>query len=546
MQQEIIKIPSEKVKKIKEAVGEYDKLRTDPGGYKIEEIIEHCLNPILPTYWDVFHTRNTNCRREGKLLKRGKDDSLLPSYDIGIFLVGYSSLPIALSLAEIQPCEKIYFLYSKETKGILYEIVDRLQTMLGGSKPSLMDLVDDTVLHHLGKSALTIDDPSDPVATFKRIKEVIDSIDEVDNKRIALDLTGGKKTMLGGGYTAGAIWASRWSQASKELVPFCDMYYIDSKKYDPLRGSPDPGTEFLSRLENPYDVYNVQNNLEAHKLFEKHNYEAAAELWGSVCEKLKRPIDITHGPESYAERYELKNELETVEKNCSMATCYRFWDALDYGEAQRHKNSWAYKNWYTQGQLDVLNILSKVGGRRTLFDLANEARVIHYATDRYQNGIRAQASDKLDDAMVRFTQVIEMLCIYRICQIASTGELIDRITSISLHETWCANKSWRVSSLISFLFNKPSGYDSEYKISDPSKFLQEADYIRVEDIIELIQPRNDFIHFTKRVTRIQAERNTDKLEKLAKKFLKNFSKGYCHGTGLSFDELLKLHEFRQL
>ena len=138
--------------------------------------------------------------------------------------------------------------------------------------------------------ALKIDNPSDPVATFKRIKEIIN---RVGNKRIALDLTGGKKTMVGGGFTAGAILG---------LTDNIDMFYIDSLEYNAERGAPVPGTEFLSRLENPYDVYNVQTVQNAKELFRQHNYEAAANLWDGVETKL-----ATH-----ANPYGLEAELKVV------------------------------------------------------------------------------------------------------------------------------------------------------------------------------------------------------------------------------------------
>ena len=462
-------------------------------------------------------------------------------YDVGIFLVGFSSIPIVLSIAEIQPCQEIYFIHSEDTRRKCDEITNRLTEMLQAPPSPFNPLIDPASVASLiaripsagSANRREITTPSDPVSTFQEIKDIIDSVrDRLGNDaRIALDLTGGKKTMIGGGFTAGSIYS---------VAPKCDMIYVDSLVYNPDLGAPKPGTEFLTQLKNPYDVYNVQSVGQAEELFYEHNYEAAMHLWDEIEKKLG----------AHAARYGLLNEQDAVKKNRCMADCYSLWDTFDYkaaaDSARDDGHFWGYRSKHVNGQIDVLNILCEVGGRRMLFDLANESRVIHYAMDRYQNGIRAQASDKLDDAMVRFTQVIEMLCIYKICQIASTGNLIENTTGLSLHETWCPDKNWRISSLIKFLFGNSSDYDDEYRISDCSEFLREADYIGVSDIIELIQPRNDFIHFTRRVSLSHAERNTNNLKALAKKFLKNLSRDYCHGTGLSFDELLELHEFRQL
>ena len=492
---------------------------------------EQYLNLVLPQYWQIVRALNISRWGVGSLPSDSR-------YDVGIFLVGFSSLPIALSIAEIQPRQKIYFLHSEDTFDRCDEIIDRIKKMFEDPPIPFCPLIDGTVAKNLialvrDAERREIADPSDPVSTFQQIKDIIDNVRGPleDNVRIALDLTGGKKTMIGGGFTAGSIYS---------ISPKCDMFYVDSQEYNSRQGTPIPGTEFLTQLENPYDVYNVQSVGQAEELFYEHNYEAAMHLWDEVQKKLG----------DHADRYGLQNEQDAIKKNHCMADCYSLWDTFDYeaaaDSARDNGNLWGYSSKHVKGSIDVLDILCRVGGRRMLFDLANEERVIHYAMDRYQNGIRTQASDKLDDAMVRFTQVIEMLCIYKICQIASTSNLIENTTNESLHETWCADEGWRISPLIKFLFGETSDYDYEYRISDCSEFLREADYIRVSDIIELIQPRNHFIHFTRRVSLNHAVQNTNNLKELAKKFLKNLSRDYCHGTGLSFDELLELHEFREL
>ena len=567
MQQELIEISEQDVNNIKNGVKKYEEYCTKRQGYTIDEIVDAWLNPILPTYWDVFHTRNTNSRRECKLLKRGKDDSLLPSYDIGIFLVGYSSLPIALSLAEIQPCEKIYFLYSSDTIDMLGEICDRLEVMLK-NKPEFAHFIklvkesastqipvdptpDDKELIRMiqlfqkkpSGFSLQIGDPSDPIATFKRIKEIIDQIDQADDKRIALDLTGGKKTMLGGGYTAGAIWASKWSHICKKLVPFCHMYYIDSKKYDPLRGGPDPGTEFLSRLDNPYDVYNVQSNLEAHKLFEKHNYEAAADLWEGVKKSLG----------DHATLYTLEVELKAVQSNLAMANCYKLWDDFAYEEAKDYRDFsfskpertgfWGYQEKHTHCSIDALDILSEVKNRASLFEKDKEYRIIHYAVDRYQSAVRRKKSSKLYDAIVRFSQVVEMLCNHKIRLIVWNNNLFyqtgDQVTNVP-NKLDC-------TPLLKFLFgNERTKYHRRYEIRGSNERLNIDDYsYNIDRIVKLIGVRNDFIHFVE-VHGIEEARNVaNELQKLAREFIDKLSNNYISAQGIDLDTLLELHAFRQ-
>ena len=422
--------------------------------------------------------------------------------------------------------------------------------MLNGLNPQLLDLVEETVLDNLVASALEINDPSDPVSTFKRIKEIIDSIDDVDNKRIALDLTGGKKTMLGGGYTAGAIWTSRWSEEAKKSVPFCDMYYVDSKEYDPSQGSPVPGTEFLSQLVNPYDVYNVQSNMQARKLFEKHNYEAAANLWEDVRNTL----------EKHASQYSLETEKEKTVNQHRMANCYYLWDSFYYDKAKnskkRHKNSWGYNEKHVHNNsIDVLDILSDVSDRNTLFQ--NEARIIHYAVDRYQNGMRRKESGKLEDAIVRFAQVIEMICNYRVYKLSQGRSFVDiqdtdEKNPISMDIE--PNTPWEFGRLIGLLFgtNTVEINHTTYRILKDKRMRANGygdDYNSSSDIIRVIKPRNDFMHFNNPQRLTEAQEHTRNLSELAHKFLEKFIDDYCgdyfNENGLSLDSLLELHSFRR-
>ena len=507
---------------------------------------ESYLTPILPAYWNAFHAHNIYQRQQGKLPHQGGDNNLLACYDVGIFLVGFSTLPIVLSLAEINPTEGIYFLYSKETTDMLSEISNRINSMLPPC--SLSDLVKCSVKDP--NYALKIQGSSDPVQTFKRIKEVID---KVGDKRIALDLTGGKKTMLGGGFTGGAILGIANSIRSSD----CDMFYVDSLEYDPLKRAPIYGTEFLSLLENPYNVYNVQSVQEAKALFFEHNYEAAAVLWHGVLKKLT----------NNAPRYNLTDEQNAVKKNLDMTDCYALWDAFDYIGAKGSKDKyvqpghdWGYNEQHVHNQIDVLNILKSVEDLEGLLTngTIQDRQVIHYAVDRYQNGIRRKESDRYDDALVRFTQVIEILCKYKLSQIARSSNLLvlDRRTRLGIWEELHSINlwhTWRLTDLIRFLFGdlednniyKASRYS--YQIRN-HQYLSSTDYDcdSVTNITNLIKPRNNFVHVKNTPAWAKMKTNTEKLLDLAEKFLENFSCQYRNVTGLSFYNLLELHEFRQL
>ncbi len=494
------------------------------------------LREHLPAYWQSVRALNTYQWVEVR------DDDLPSSvgYDVGIFLVGFSSLPIVLSIAEIQPRKKIYFIHSDDTERKCAEIILRLKEMLVNPPLPFQPLIDpsdtELLIDRVANADLRqIADASDPISTFREIKVIIDDVHAKMGKdiKMALDLTGGKKTMIGGGFTAGSIYF---------VSPECDMFYVDSLEYDPDLGAPTPGSEFLSLLDNPYDVYDVQSLGKAEILFYEHNYEAAVHLWREVQEKLGE----------HADRYGLQNEHAAVEKDLNMADCYSLWDAFDYKtafdeSAQPSGHLWDYTRKHVSAQINVLYILRAIEDQETLF--ADEARVIHWAVDRYQNAVRRYESDLFNDAIVRFTQVVEILCIYRIYQIQGTGELTDRSHNVITCSEVVLDEHWSVTKLIRFLFSERPNemYEERYRIANLDKRLQkdEYGYSDVRDITGLIKHRNIFVHVQGTPAWQDLMDNAEKLRELALKFLENFSKDYCCDKGLSFHELLELHRFRR-
>ena len=496
---------------------------------------EQYLREVLPEYWQAV--------RANDIYQWGKARHPLPSlsdYGVGIFLIGFSSLPIVLSIAEIQPCQKIYFLHSGDTESKCDEVTYRIEEMLVDPPHPFDPLITPNASRELinrvrNAKRCKITNPSDPVETFKQIKEIIDEVrgELGTNTNIALDLTGGKKTMIGGGFTAGSIYS---------LAPKCDMFYVDSLEYDASRGVPIPGTEFLSRLDNPYDVYNVQSVQEAKALFKRHNYEGAEQLWKSVRDKL----------DDHATRYHfLENERKEAKEYYGSSHCYHPWDALDYDTAKnrrkyrkdRREYLWGYHDAHTFGKIDALNILAKVIDKRTLF--RDECTVIHYAVDRYQNGMRRKQVRRLADAIVRFAQVIEIICNYRIYRLAQDNDFVNIVSGAP--KNLPPNRIWEFGTLIRLLFGGrvDIGHATYHVLQAHQMQVGDYGYRNVDGILSIIQPRNDFIHFNTSMKQAQAETDAESLRDLAYKFLEKFIGDYCGDYCLSLNDLLELHKFRR-
>jgi len=146
--------------------------------------------------------------------------------------------------------------------------------------------------------------------TFQKIRELIEKIRKVKPKaKIAIDITGGKKSMDASAFLTAAI--------EKDI----DIFYVDFEGYE--GGKPVYGTEFLNKLENPYDIYNVDLMNKGKELFHNHNYQAACDIFTEIEDKLDEKINI----------FELRDLSDEVRKLRQAAGVYKWWDQFEYHEA---------------------------------------------------------------------------------------------------------------------------------------------------------------------------------------------------------------------
>ncbi len=187
----------------------------------IKEKVEHYFKKILPKQWRVFNTI-TEYQKKEKSFE-------LKKYDVGIFLVGFSEVPIILSLLILQPKE-IYFIYSPESKSTLPWILKGVVQI----DDKLGKMVESAIISML--YSREIKTASDPILTFEQIEDIIKTH---NSGQIAVDITGGKKTMIGGAFLSASI--------SEQ----CDFFYVDFLEYNEQSRRPKHGTEFLNKLLNP-------------------------------------------------------------------------------------------------------------------------------------------------------------------------------------------------------------------------------------------------------------------------------------------------------
>jgi CRISPR-associated protein (TIGR02710 family) len=198
---------------------------------------------------------------------------------LGLILpVGTSPEPLVLSISAIKP-ERVLFLHTHETEYVLDAIIDR------------------TNLKARQWDKRTID-PADPTHIYREIKEAW--IRWGRRRDIAVDFTGGTKSMSGGAAMAGALLGAQ-------------LVYIANRKYlpDPYR-RPEPGSEYLEFVPNPYLVFGDLEEMEAANRFHRFDFAGAAVILENLAEKAV-----------YPRRYQAL---------ASLAAAYKAWDDLDFSQ----------------------------------------------------------------------------------------------------------------------------------------------------------------------------------------------------------------------
>jgi len=184
------------------------------------------------------------------------DRFLLVSKNLGkyrflISLLGFSPQPVILFIRAMKP-EKVLFVHSEETESYL----DLIQQWTG---LTLAQVVKEQV------------DSSDPTGVYKAIKEFVASRDP---REILLDITGGKKAMVGGAAMAGNLLG-------------IDTGYVDYQRYLPDLRQPEPGSEYPNILKNPFYVLGDIELEKAKEAFNQYNFSRCLDILNCLEERIE-------------------------------------------------------------------------------------------------------------------------------------------------------------------------------------------------------------------------------------------------------------------
>jgi hypothetical protein len=319
------------------------------------------LHSFLPSYFEVFCLIN-QVKTQEKTLRIDEN------YDTGIYLVGYSIMPLILSISYIKPSE-IIFVVTPDTQ----PLIDEIKGGINGISPDYHAFIsgDDRI------RIMAIEDLSDPAAVFQTIDKIIY---ENEGKKIAIDITGGKKTMV-----TGAFMASAHSRT-------CDIFYIDFEEYNIRNSEPVYGTEFLASLPNPSEIFSLADWDRLISLKESYQFNQALKELDNIKENIAK-----HG-KYFSDTFKTRlHELETQIRGLAL------WDDHCYRQAATYlPEETALQTLQEISDLSDEDILP---AKKKIYN--NEKYLTLYLLDRLENSRRRKKQGHYQNAFLGFASLLE-------------------------------------------------------------------------------------------------------------------------------------------
>ncbi len=291
-------------------------------------------------------------------------------YDGLILTLGSAPEPLILSILGMKP-KRVGLLYTQEGEQFLSQIQE--ETQLPHEQIQLRE-VDGT---HI-------------VEVYEKIMTLYNDWGRPEH--LAADITGGRKPMVSGLTMACAVLGA-------------DIYYVGcSEIYPELGNKPEPGSEHLILLDNPYTVFGDLEIERAKNLYNAHDYAGAQR----VLRRLRGQVGDA-------------NTATTCEAYGFLCETYEAWDALDFGKASNSLEQLLklIQQFSTLSRLAQLyqaeaRLRKQEGVLQTLLTFSkNEWLALqapdgfHFAFMLYHSALRREEQRKLDMACLLLYRLLE-------------------------------------------------------------------------------------------------------------------------------------------
>ncbi|WP_058485143.1 TIGR02710 family CRISPR-associated CARF protein [Defluviitalea phaphyphila] len=217
-------------------------------------------------------------------INRGKNIINKPEYMI--LSVGTSYEPLVLSLKLLNP-NKVLFLYTEKTEEKIDKILEFVNLKASQFNKEKVEETNSLII-------------------YQKIKKVY--LEWGKPEKIYVDFTGGTKAMSAATAMAGAMLGAQ-------------LIYIGNKEYLKDFRKPYPGTEFLEKVQNPYNVFGDIEEERANDLLNQHDYVGARKIFESLVDKVPDP-----------------NKKEYFYVLYLITSAYEYWDSLEFNKALLNMN----------------------------------------------------------------------------------------------------------------------------------------------------------------------------------------------------------------
>ncbi|WP_226679069.1 TIGR02710 family CRISPR-associated CARF protein [Mesobacillus jeotgali] len=254
-------------------------------------------------------------------------EGTLKKYEYLIMSVGFSPEPMILWIRAFNP-KKVFFICSPNTEAMVDMIAEKTNL-----RPTQMKYY--------------IVNSSDTLEVYEKIKRIKEEEKlEFTRENTAVDITGGKKSMVSGCTLAANMLG-------------LDILYLDYSEYNPDMRKPKPGSEIPKKLDDPLEVFGDRELQRGITKFNSRNFLSAYEIFKEIEERVANP-----------RLYEAYGEL---------ARAYKALEDMEFEEAViLLKKVIKYEKWIknTIIPVDIVEEQLKVIEPLTKFDVREQRKVL--------------------------------------------------------------------------------------------------------------------------------------------------------------------------
>lgn len=315
-----------------------------------EEFYRDKLMPLVKEYFLKNNKENVKC-------------------ECLILTLGTSYEPLVLSISALRP-KKVLIMYTEQTQHFLDDVIEftnlkpsQYQTALIGSE--------------------------NPLTLYKKVKDIY--IEWNRPKNICVDFTGGTKCMAASCAMAGSAIGAK-------------LIYIGNDKYLGDLKKPDPGTEKLFVVDDPFEVFGDLERDEAISLFNKMNFNSAYRIFSKLENKVPGSNKEYTALRYISRAYDSWDSLNLKQADSDMHKCL---DIIN-NEARVEKNFILSKHKETiKEQADAIAKLYNIhanGNKKEIFK-----NIEYIIANFYENAMRREKQGKYEMASLLLYRILEMI-----------------------------------------------------------------------------------------------------------------------------------------